>query len=64
MKATYVKPALKSFGDIEKITQTVGQEPTQDFLFFNGNVVDPNSPDDGSYSYFCGPAGCETGPTP
>lgn len=64
MKGTYIKPALKTFGDVEVLTQQTGASPQQDFLFFNGVVVNPGSQDDGKYSYFCGPTGCDVGPTP
>ena len=63
MKATYMKPALKAFGDIETITQATGPDPSPDFIFFNGVPVTPG-PDDGEYSVFCGPTGCTTAPTP
>lgn len=64
MKSTYTKPALTTFGDVESLTLATGPDPTQDFLFFNGVVVNPGAQDDGKYSYFCGPTGCDVGPTP
>ena len=62
MKSTYIKPELKTFGDVEVLTEATGASPTQDFVFFNGIALSDS--DDGSYSYFCGPTGCDAGPTP
>ena len=65
MKGTYIKPELKNFGDVEVLTEATGASPNADFVFFNGQVLgNPNDPDDGKYSYFCGPTGCPIGPTP
>ena len=40
MKKQYIKPTFTTHGNVESITQVLGDEENmQDFLIFNGNVV-------------------------
>ena len=39
MKKKYTQPTLTTHGNVESITQVLGQDKVEDFLIFNGNVV-------------------------
>ena len=38
MKKKYIKPTLTTHGNVESITQVLGNDKVEDFLIFNGNV--------------------------
>lgn len=38
MKKKYTKPTLTTHGNVESITQVLGEDKTEDFLIFNGNL--------------------------
>ena len=39
MKKQYKKPTLSTHGNVESITQVLGNDKIEDFLIFNGNVI-------------------------
>lgn len=39
MKKKYTKPTLTTHGNVQSITQVLGEDKVQDFLIFNGSVV-------------------------
>lgn len=39
MKKKYTKPTLTTHGNVQSITQVLGEDKVQDFLIFNGNVI-------------------------
>ena len=43
MKRTYTAPKLTSFGNVTEITQVIGGDSRQDFVFENGVIISGNN---------------------
>ena len=63
MKRNYTPPKLTSFGNVSEITQVVGGNSREDFIFENGTIISGNN-DLGSLDLNCPTSvedGCQKG---